>query len=137
MSERRSKDELLSKKRADLRANTLLQPAREQRERAAARTTRFLVLVFPQLSAFEPSKRWSAIAAARRHAQSRRHVLVAQLAVLAPGIAWIGTVAAGWGRSSWLLGIAGLAIVVGQLAAHLQTRAELRAMANARTRESR
>jgi hypothetical protein len=137
MTERRSKDEVLSKKRADLRANALLQPAREERERAAARTTRLLVLVFPQLSAFEPSKRWSAIAVARRHAHSRRHVLVAQLAVLAPGLAWVAAVAAGWDRPSWLLWVASLTVVVGQLAVHLQTRAELRAMASARTRDSR
>jgi hypothetical protein len=127
---------VLSRKRAALRANALLQPAREERERAAARTTRLLVLLFPQLAAFEPSKRWSAIAAARRHAQSRRHVLAAQLAVLVPGLAWIGALAAGWEPSSWLLGMAGLALVAGQLAVHLQTRAELRAMVSARTRES-
>lgn len=128
---------MLSKKRADLRANTLLQPAREERERAAARTTRFLVFVFPQLSVFEPSKRWSAVASARQHAKSRKHVLVTKLAVLAPGVAWVGALAAGWERSSWLLWIALIALLIGQLAEHLQTRQELRAMVSARTRENR
>lgn len=124
---------MLSKKQADLRANALLQIAREQRERGAARSTRFLVLLFPQLSRYEPSKRWSVVLTARQRAMSRKHVRIAQLAVLVPAAAWFGALITGWERSSLLLWIALLAAFVGQLAEHLQTRVELRAMANSRT----
>jgi hypothetical protein len=125
--------EVLSKKRADLRANALLQTAREERERGAARSTRFLVLLFPQLSRYEPSKRWSVVLTARQRAMSRKHVRIAQFAVLVPAAAWLGALTTGWERSSLLLWIALLAAAVGQLAEHLQTRVELRAMANFRT----
>ena len=124
---------MLSKKLADLRANAVLQPARDERERAAARRTRFLVVLFPRLSKYEPSRRWSALATARERAMSRKHVRIAQLAVLVPGVAWLGALATGWERSSLLLWIMLVGVIVGQLVEHLQTRVELRAIVNSRT----
>ena len=124
---------MLSRKRANLRANALLQPARAERERAAARSTRFLVFLFPQLSTCEPSKRWSAVVKAREHAMTRKHVRIVQLAVVVSGVAWLGGLATGWEHSSVLLWIMLVVVLAEQLAAHVQTRVELRAMAHSPT----
>ena len=124
---------MLSKKQADLRANTLLQPARAERERIAARRTRFLIVLFPPLSRYEPSKRWSAVKTARERAGTRRHVRIAQLAVLVPGVGWLGALVIGWEHASSLLWTALLAVIAGQIAEHLQTRVELREMVARRT----
>jgi hypothetical protein len=53
--------------------------------------------------------------------------------VLVPGVAWVGALAIGWEHSSSLLWMALLAVIVSQVAEHLQTRLELRAMVTSRT----
>lgn len=124
---------MLSKKQADLRANALLKSAREERERAAMRSTRFLVFWFPALATCAASKRRSMLQAARARALSKKHVVILNSAVVLPAIGWLGALAVGWSGASSLLWIA-LCIVIGsQLVQHLQTRAELRAMPARRT----
>jgi hypothetical protein len=70
---------------------------------------------------------------ARVRAMGRKHVRMAQVAVLVPGVAWVGALATGWEHSSYLLWTALLAVIGRQVAEHFQTRVELRMMANSRT----
>jgi hypothetical protein len=124
---------VLSKKQAALRANALLKSARGERESAAVRSTRFLVFLFPGLSTCAASKRRSFVQTARQRASRRKHVSIANYAVLVPGIAWMVALAAGWDGASSLLWIALSIMVVGQLLQHLQTRVELRVILDSQT----
>ena len=124
---------MLSRKQATLRANELLKSAREERERGAVRSTRFLVFIFPELATFAASKRRSAVQAAREQAKKRKHVVVANVAMLVPGIAWVAVWAMDWRGSSALLGIALCTMIGARLVEHFQTRIELRRVLRSRT----
>lgn len=119
---------MLSRKRAELRANGLLKAARVEREHAAARGTRFLVFLYPALSGCAPSKRWSSVQRARERAGRKKHVAVANMAFLLPTIASI----IAWVIESDALSVC-LWIAVGtvngaQILHFVQTRTELRAI---------
>lgn len=125
---------VLSKRRADLHANELLKAAREERDSSAARGTRFLVALFPELSACAPARRWSVIWEARTQVKLQRFVLLTKLAVLVPGAALIAAVLMDWeGRFFLVLAFLGT-IVLGQCVEYVGTRRQLRSMLRPRTR---
>lgn len=124
---------VLSKKRADLQANELLKDARQERDSSAAESTRLLVSLFPELSACAPARRWTVVQEARVRAKRERLVLLANLAVGLPGMAWIAALMMDWEHASSLLFAAIGALVLGRCIEYVRTRRQLRSMLESRT----
>jgi hypothetical protein len=125
---------MLSKKRADLQANELLKVAREERDSGAARGTRLLVLLFPELSACAPARRWSALVEARAEAQRERLVFLANLTAVVPVTALIAAALLDWEPRFPLVVALIAAIVLGRCVDYARTRSHLRSMLKSRTR---
>jgi predicted amidohydrolase len=122
-----------SKKRAELHANELLKVAREERDSDAARRTRLLVILFPELSACAPARRRAVVQEARLRAKRDRLVLLSNLAVLLPGAALVAALLMDSKHSSSLVLVAAGTVVLGRYVAYVRTRRWLRSMLESRT----